>query len=144
MVEAFSLRGLGLLADGWSRDPPFRGDSGFGAAVAIYRQNIIERYGKLAVEQGNTKDFSAWFRQHRTTLEVRPGLSSFAQAASLSILTEYERAPSTMEAIGALNRWPGRNTIPLENYLDAWQASCRELRAATDLPLRLRTLLGLN
>jgi len=144
MVEAFSLRGLGLLADGWSRDPPFRDDSGFGAAVAVYRQNIVERYGKLAIEQGHPKDFSAWFTQHRDTLEARRGLSPFAQVASLSILTEYERAPSAMEALGALNRWPGRSAIPLENYLDAWQASCRELGAAADLPLRLRTLLGLN
>ncbi|MCS3447432.1 MULTISPECIES: hypothetical protein [Bradyrhizobium] len=144
MVEAFSLRGLSLLADSWSRDPPFQDDSGFGAAVALYRQNIVESYGKLAVEQGNTKDFSVWFRQHRATLEARRGLSSFAQVASLSILTEYERAPSAMEALGALNRWPGRSTIPLENYLYAWQASCRELRVATDLPLRLRTLLGLG
>ncbi|UGY13381.1 hypothetical protein HAP48_0033005 [Bradyrhizobium septentrionale] len=144
MVEAFSLRGLGLLADSWSRDPPFRGDSGFGAAVAVYRQNIVERYGKLAVEQGNMKDFSAWFGQHRAKLEAGRGLSPFAQVASLSILTEYERAPSAMEALGALNRWPGRSTIPLENYLDAWQASCQELRVATDLPLRLRTLLGVS
>ncbi|WP_143029708.1 hypothetical protein [Bradyrhizobium brasilense] len=143
MVEAFSLRGLGLLADSWSRDPPFQGDSGFGAAVAVYRQDIVERYGKLAVEQGNAKDFSAWFRQHRATLEAPLGLSSFAQVASLSILAEYERAPCAMEALGALNRWPGRSTIPLENYLNAWQASCRELGVATDLPLRLRTLLGL-
>jgi hypothetical protein len=38
MVEAFSLRGLALLADDWSRSPPFPDDSGFGAAVAVYRQ----------------------------------------------------------------------------------------------------------
>ena len=43
LVEAFSLRGLALLADSWSTDPPFKDDSGFGAAVAVYRQNIVQR-----------------------------------------------------------------------------------------------------
>ena len=69
LVEAFSLRGLTLLADSRSTDPPFKDDSGFGAAVAVYRQNIVERYGKLAVEQGNPKDCRAWFAQHRAELE---------------------------------------------------------------------------
>jgi len=57
------------LADSRSTDPPFKDDSGFGAAVAVYRQNIVERYGKLAVEQGNPKDCRAWFAQHRAELE---------------------------------------------------------------------------
>ncbi|SEE50478.1 hypothetical protein SAMN05444164_8378 [Bradyrhizobium erythrophlei] len=144
LVEAFSLRGLSLLADSWSRDPPFRDDSGFGAAVAVYRQNIVQRYGKLAIQQGNPKEPGTWFRQHRAVLEAEPGLNRFAQVASLSILTEYERAPGAMEALGALNRWPGRSSIPLENYFDAWLGSCRELQAAADLPLRLRILLGLS
>jgi len=67
------LRGLALLADSWSTDPPFKDDSGFGAAVAVYRQNIVQRYGKLAIEQGNPKEFSAWFRQHRAAMEAQPG-----------------------------------------------------------------------
>jgi hypothetical protein len=36
LVEAFSLRGC---------SPLFKDDSGFGAAVTVYRQNIVERYG---------------------------------------------------------------------------------------------------
>jgi hypothetical protein len=43
LVEAFSLRGLALLANSWSTSPPFKDDSGFGAAVTVYRQNIVER-----------------------------------------------------------------------------------------------------
>ena len=33
LVEAFSIRGLGLLARSWRENPPFRGDAGFGAAI---------------------------------------------------------------------------------------------------------------
>ena len=143
MVEAFSLRGLTLLADGWSRDPPFTNDSGFGAAVATYRQNIIERYGKLAIEQGNPKNPGAWFKEHRAAMEAQPGLNAFAQAASLGILAEYERNPGGIEALGALNRWPGRATLPLEEYFRAWEASCRELHASSELPVELHQLLGL-
>jgi hypothetical protein len=144
MVEAFSLRGLALLADSWSRDPPFRDDSGFGAAVAVYRQNIIERYGELAIEQGNPNEFGAWFRQHRAAMEAQPDLNPFAQVASLTILSEYERSPSGMEALGALNRWPGRSSIPLEDYLRAWQVSCEQLQTAPELPIRLRKLFGVS
>jgi hypothetical protein len=142
MVEAFSLRGLNLLADSWSRDPPFKDDSGFGAALAVYRQNIVERYGKLAVEQGNPKDPHFWFAQHRSELESHAALSAFAQVASLHILAEYERNPSGIEALGALNRWPGRSGLSLQDYFCAWEKSCEELQALTDLPHRLRDILG--
>ena len=138
------MRGLALLADSWSTDPPFKDDSGFGAAVAVYRQNIVQRYGKLPIEQGNPKEFSAWFRQHRAAMGAQPGLNPFAQAASLTILTEYERSPSGMEALGALNRWPGRSSIALEDYFRAWEGSCKQLQAAADLPIRLQKLLGLS
>jgi hypothetical protein len=144
MVEAFSLRGLALLADSWSRDPPFEDDNGFGAAVAVYRQNTVERYGKLAIEQGNSKNLDVWFSQHRATMEAQPGLNAFAQAASLTILAEYERNPSGMEALGALNRWRGRSAIPLEEYFEAWKTSCKELRASADLPAKLQQILGLG
>jgi hypothetical protein len=140
MVEAFSLRGLALLADSWSRDPPFKGDSGFGASVAVYRQNIVERYGKLAAEQGHRNDAPGWFREHCVALESAPSLSAFAQVAVLHILVEYERAPSSMEALGALNRWKGRGAIPLADYMAAWEQSCQELNASPALPQRLRQL----
>ncbi|SRR5258706_29895 len=144
MVEAFSLRSLALLADSWSTDPPFKDDSGFGAAVAVYRQNIVERYGKLATEQDNANDLGVWFRQHRATMEMQPGLNAFAQAASLKILAEYDRNPAGIEALGALNRWSGRSAIPLEQYFEAWKASCKELQASAELPSRLQNLLALS
>jgi hypothetical protein len=143
MVEAFSLRGLALLADDWSRNPPFPDDSGFGAALAVYRQNVVERYAKLAREQGNPDNLGAWFKQHRATIEVQ-ALGPFAQAASLTILAEYERNPAGLEALGALNRWPGRSGVPLDDYFRAWGASCIELRASQSLPNRLRELLAIG
>jgi hypothetical protein len=143
MVEAFSLRGLNLLADSWSRDPPFKDDSGFGAAVAVYRQNIVERYGKLATEQGSPKDPRSWFVQHRAELESQAALSKFAQVASLHILTEYERNPAGMEALGALNRWPRRSGLPLQDYFGAWEKSCEELQCLADLPHQLREIFGI-
>jgi hypothetical protein len=135
MVETFSLRGLALLADSWSCDPPFKDDSGFGAAVAVYRQNIVERYGKLAIEQGNPKDCRAWFAQHRPDLESQAGLSAFAQVAALHVLSEFERNPSCIEALGALNRWRGRSAIAPEKYFGAWEkAAVSCTRRQTCLP----------
>ena len=142
MVEAFSLRGLGRLAESWKQNPPFAGDNAFGDAIADYRQNIIQRYAALADEQGLTRDPAAWFADHRSEIEM-PGLNPFAQAASLTILAEYERAPDCIEALGALNRWPGRSGVPIEDYLRQWEASCAELQASPLLPSRLREMLGI-
>jgi hypothetical protein len=142
LVEAFSVRGLGRLAEGWTRNPPFAGDNAYGSAITAYRQDIIERYSALAEQQGLARDAATWFADHRSEIE-RPGLNPFAQAASLTILVEYERNPSCIEALGALNRWPGRSGIPIQDYLRQWQASCAELQASAVLPTRLREILGL-
>jgi hypothetical protein len=48
---------------------------------------------------------------HRKEIEVAD-LNPFAQAASVSILAEYERTPTCVEALDALNRWPGRTQSP--------------------------------
>ena len=143
LVEAFSLRGLGRLADRWTQDPPFAHDNAFGTAIAGYRLNILQRYAEQATNQGGTADFAAWFAAHRSEIEAGRGLSPFAQAAVLTILAEYERAPDCLEALGALNRWPGRSGVPIEDYLGLWEASCAELQASAMLPTRLRALLGL-
>jgi hypothetical protein len=139
-VEAFSLRGLGRLAESWKQDPPFPGDNEFGNAIVDYRRNIIERYSKLANEQGIIRDPAAWFANNRSEIEVA-AINPFAQAASLTILAEYERAPDCVEALGALNRWPDRSGVPIEEYLRLWEASCLELQATPLLPTRLREIL---
>jgi hypothetical protein len=146
IVEAFSLRGLGRLAQLWKQNPPFADDNAYGNAIADYRQAIIERYRTLAADQGAAKlatvrNFAAWFDRHRGEIETGAGLSPFAQAASLVILAQYERTPDCVEALGALNRWPGRSGVPLAEYLHQWEASCVELQASPVLPARLREML---
>jgi len=143
MVEAFSLRGLDRLAESWKQNPLFADDNAFGNSIAEYRANIIERYAKLADEQGLTRDSAHWFADHRREIEVA-GLNPFAQAASLTILAEYERFPDCVEALGTLNRWPGRSGVPIEDYLQQWEASCAELQASARLPARLREMLRIT
>ncbi|MGX7876990.1 hypothetical protein ACVDG5_033965 [Mesorhizobium sp. ORM6] len=87
-----------------------------------------------------TRDAAAWFADHRSEIEI-PGLNPFAQAISVTVLAEYDRAPDCVEALGALNRWPGRTGTPIAEYLRRWEASCAELRASPRLPNRLRELL---
>jgi hypothetical protein len=140
MVEAFSLRGLGRLAESWKQHPPFPGDNEFGNAIADYRQKMLQQYAKLADELGITRDSAAWFAEHRKEIEVA-GLIPVGQALSLTILREYERAPDCVEALGALNRWPGGSRVPIEDYFRQWEASCAELKASLLLPARLREML---
>jgi hypothetical protein len=142
MVEAFSLRGLAFLAESWKSNPPFPNDNQFGNAIASYRQDIIQTYAKLAGEQGSVRNFATWFIDHRQQIEAQ-ALGPFAQAASLTILAEYASSPSCVEGLGALNRWSGRSGIPIEDYLNRWEASCHELKASPVLPIHLRELLHL-
>ena len=143
MVEAFSLRGLARLSQSWRRDPPFPQDGGFADAIADYRQQIIDRYSAFGQAQGGLADFAAWFRSHQADVEAG-ALSPFAKAASLIVLEEYERAPEGVEALGALNRWPGRTGVPIEDYFRLWETSCSELSASSELPDRLRDRLGFD
>ncbi len=140
MVEAFSLRGLARLAEEWKRNPPFAKDNAFGDAIAKYRQDIIDRYAQLGREQGMAQGFAAWFRNNRAAIEAS-ALGPFARAASLTILAEYERRPKCVEALGALNRWPGRTGVPIDAYLRSWVESCAQLAADSQLPVRLQELL---
>jgi len=140
MVEAFSLRGLGRLAKSWKESPPFAGDNAFGDAIAEYRENIIRNYTDLADSQGFTPGAAAWFEVHRGEIEAT-ALVPYGQAMSLAILAEYEAAPDCVEALGALNRWPGRTGLPIAEYLKRWEGSCAELQASPRLPIRLRELL---
>ncbi|MBZ9699251.1 hypothetical protein [Mesorhizobium sp. CO1-1-9] len=141
MVEAFSLRGLGRLAEDWRKHPPFVGDNAFGDAIAQYCQNIVRAYATLADGQDLTRDAAAWFADNWGAIEI-PGLNPFAQAMSVTILAEYDQNPDCIEALGALNRWRGRSGIPVAEYLQRWKESCAELQTSPHLPLRLGELLG--
>ena len=141
MVEALSLRGLGRLAKRWKQTPPFPGDNAYGDAILAYRQNVIDKYKQLAIDQGGTDDFHAWFAAHQHEMEAGGGLNRFARAAAVVVLAEYERSPGCVEAVGALNRWPERAGVPLAEYLRSWKASCDELKASPALPHYLEGIL---
>src|SRR5271166_1469070 len=91
MVEAFSLRGLGRLAERWKEAPPFPGDNAYGDAIAGYCRDIIQRYTKLATEQGLLNDPAAWVcKPHRRDRFARAEL--ICAGGVTTILAEYERA----------------------------------------------------
>jgi hypothetical protein len=137
IVEAFSIRGLALLADSWERNPPFPGDAPYAKSIRDYRANLIEKY-KKASWQASSNNFGAWFRANRDAVEQTKG-----DAAVMTLLTEEEADIACVEDLGAVNRWPGRSAIPLEEYLSLWQTSCKEIGASGHLSMRLRSLLHL-
>jgi hypothetical protein len=141
IVEVFALRGLCRLAQNWKRCPPFIGDSAYGDAIGDHRQNIVQRYDKLADEQGSAGDFAAWFDGHRSEIGAGGGLSPFAPAAALIILAKTEQMPNSVEAVGALNRWQCRGGVPILDCLHAWGASCIEMQASPILPNHLREIV---
>jgi hypothetical protein len=142
MVEAFSIRGLGLLARSWEENPPFAGDSAFAKAIRDYRANVIKGY--TGANPIPVTEMGAWFRDTRTALENSGGLAAIDGPAILAILSELERDKARVEDMGAVNRWPSRSGATLETYLDLWEKSCAEIRAPGQLPVRLKELLEIG
>ena len=142
LVEAFSIRGLGRLADDWERNPPYPHDNAFSASIRKYRSDLVERY-RAAGRPANTS-LAEWFRSNSAVLEGLGGLRELLGPAIVAVVAEYGEDSRCVEDLGALNRWPERTAIPLTDYLRKWEASCRELGATGRLPPRLKTLLGLT
>jgi len=140
LVEAFSIRGLGRLATSWEQTPPFAGDNAFSAAIRQYRQNVIDRYAK-AVDRRSYTDLADWLRKSRDALgQPGFGLSPAEGPAILAIQAELEKDDACVADMGALNRWPARTGVPIEEYLALWEKSCREVSAPGRLPARLVSL----
>ena len=143
LVEAFSLRGLGKLADSWEERPPFTNDAPFAESIRQYRRRMIENYEKIAAEQVQSYGIAAWFGKYRASLEREGGVTGAAQAVVNSMFNKFQADERSIEDLSALNRWPGRTSVSMENYLQLWQASCHEIGASGSLPKQISDLLGL-
>jgi hypothetical protein len=141
LVEAFSLRGLGRMADGWERAPPFPNDAAYGASIRGYRETILDGHRTVARDQGVAEGIGAWFRAHEAFFDRHGGLDD-ARGAVPTMLALLEEDAAAIPDMGALNRWPGRSGVPLPDYLDRWGESCAELGASGRLPARIRNLLA--
>ena len=142
LVEAFSIRGLGLLANSWEQRPPFPNDSAFAGAIRQYRQDLIEQYRKPVGETARPdrpqgRDLCGWLRQNRDALDHTGGVGIIEGPEILRIVAELEGDKACVEDLGALNRWPARSEVPLEEYLRLWRTSCAEIHAPGRLPAKL-------
>ena len=142
MVEAFSIRGLGRLAESWEQDPPYAGTNDFGQAIRQYRSRVIEGYRQPGGPAPGA-DIAPWFAEIRETLAKETGLNPMDGPAILAILEMLERDKGCVEDMGAVNRWP-EPALPIEAYLAAWTASCAEIGAPGHLPRQLKSRLGLG
>jgi hypothetical protein len=141
LVESFSIHGLGRLAVGWAADPPFAGDASFAGPIVKYRNDLVQHYRELAASAGASRGLAAWFAAQRASLESNGGISGPAGGAVPAVVEEMEAHPEGIEGLGALNRWPERTGVPLEEYLRRWKRSCAELGASQRMPIRLRAML---
>jgi len=137
IVEAFSIRGLGLLAQSWALAPPFAGDEKFAGSLWKYRESLIEKNQSEEAADG-AGDAASWFTANRVALES--GRAADKGRIILAILSLLEQDRAYVEDLGALNRWPARSKVPLGDYLTLWQSSCLEINGPARLPARLRSL----
>jgi transposase len=139
LVEAFTFRGLGLIADSWEQDPWLPGEESFSKDLRRYREFLIAGYRKAAA--GANQWLSGWFTASRTALESGLGGRPAHGPALLMILGELVRDKGCVEDLGALNCWHGRASPPLEDYLRLWRESCAALGTPGRLPRRLQEVL---
>jgi hypothetical protein len=136
IAEAFSLRGLALLAASWEQNPPFPDDSAFAEAIRQYRANLLAAYRKTA-----EIDLADWLHAGQPVPEHPAAAKGPAVAPILDSLEQNERC---VEDMGALNRWPERTGLPIKEYLRLWKKSCRIIGAPGLLPMQVRGLLNLR
>ena len=139
LVEAFTLRGLALMADSWEQDPWLPGEATYSKDLRRYRGFLIGGYRNAAA--GSKQWLNGWFTDTRTGLESGLGGKPATGPAMLMILGELLRDNGCVEDLAALNRWHGRAAVPFEDYLRLWGESCAELGASGKLPRRLREVL---
>ncbi|WP_229187163.1 hypothetical protein [Bradyrhizobium oropedii] len=140
LVETFSIRGLGLLADSWKQSPPFAGDQAFAGAIRQYRADLLQA-SKSDGAAGSPADAVSWFHANREPLAA--GQAVPRGPAILGILAIYESGRPCIEDLGALNRWPERTSLPIDAYVARWKRSCTEIGTSGELPSRLEQLFGL-
>ena len=134
IAEAFSLRGLALLAASWRENPPFLNDSAFAEAIRQYRANLLAAYRKAA-----EIDLADWLRAGQPMSENPAASKGPAVAPILASLEHDERC---VEDMGALNRWPERTGLPIKEYLRLWEKSCKEIGTSGLLPTQVRDLFS--
>ena len=109
-------------------------------ALRDYRNNLIEKYRKAGGPE-RVQDVAGWLRANRALLDRASGVGVSEGPAIVTVVTEMEADKGCVEDLGALNRWPARSGVPLEDYLRLWRASCAEIGTAGRLPARLQTSL---
>ena len=67
LVEAFTLRGLALIADSWEQDPWLPGEAGYSKDLRRYREFLIAGYRNGAA--GSKQWLNGWFADNRTAVE---------------------------------------------------------------------------
>jgi hypothetical protein len=142
LVEAFSIRNLSRLADSWERNPPFPGDSAYGAEIRRYRGWQLDPYKRLAAAAGADQDLAGWFHRRREALDRTAGIDPPATEAVPALVEEMNADPSIIQGLGAMSRWERRTRVPMPEFLDRWERSCQDLGASPGLPRRIRVRLG--
>jgi hypothetical protein len=142
LVEAFSIRGLAELAASWNRDPPFRGSAAFAMAIRQYRAATMDRYRQVGGPAPG-ESLATWFGAKREALDKQTGLDLIPAPMILTLAAAYAEDPTLIVDLGAVNRWAGRSTVPVADYLRLWRKSCAELGAPGRLPGLVAERLGI-
>jgi len=104
-----------------------------------YRDDLIAKY-RLA-GQPSGASLAAWHNVNRDALDKMGGLNELQGPLIAKLVDTFEQDHELIAGYGALNRWPARTGVPVEEYLRLWKQSCLEIRTTERLPSAIELML---
>jgi hypothetical protein len=144
LVEAISLFGLTRMSRQWFRSPPHQNWRTYAGLLKSYAENRLRNLREHEFYVQFEHDPAAWFANGKEHLCSVVRLDDEIWPVIPWLTTEFVRDPGLVADICALNRWPERAALPIEQYLDAWVEACESLNSIGRLPRAIRAKLGIG
>lgn len=144
LVEAVALFGLAATTKRWFRHPPYQNWRSYAAFLKQYGDNRLKELQGHQFHKQFEQDAAAWFANRRENLNPVVKLEDEIWPVIPWLTAEFTHQPSLLSDLCALNRWPERAALPIENYLDDWVAACGSLNLIGHLPKMIRKKLGIG
>lgn len=137
IVEAFAVYCLRQMSTRWETQPPYPSFTSFATCLASYAEDRLDVCRNTACGTKFSLDAIGWFVHERPALEASLSLTEHCLPMVAWLAEEYQREPSLLDCLPALNRWPDRGGLSLPLYLAEWTTACNLLGVSDGLPQRI-------
>ena len=143
LVEAFSLAGLLRMEAMWPSSPPYPNWASYAPALGDYARTRLAELRTSSHQGAFEADPAAWFKAQRPALEPQMALTIETWPIVPTLVDLLQANPDARIDLSALNTWRDRSMLPIEDYMAAWELSCRAGGMPGTLPRVIRALLAI-